>query len=70
MSLHLTPRVLCRFHISMVGVWSLLLIPTVLLWRESIIWVVFMSWYANFVGHVSAWNAARAEESANGSAGS
>ena len=39
-------------------------IPTVLIWRESILWVAFMSLYANFVGHFSGWDAARAEQSA------
>jgi hypothetical protein len=43
-------------------VWALLAIPTLLLWSESILWIAFMSLYANFVGHFSAWDAARAEE--------
>jgi hypothetical protein len=44
------------------GVWGVLLIPT-LLWRESLVWIVAMSWYANFVGQFSAWQASRAEDS-------
>lgn len=43
--------------------WAVLLVPTVVVWRHSIVWVVFMSWYANFVGHWSSFQAARAEES-------
>jgi hypothetical protein len=50
-----------RFHASAMGVWALALIPTVLWWKESILWVAFMSLYANFVGHWSAYQAVRAE---------
>jgi hypothetical protein len=55
-----------RFHIKLnlwgVLVWLVLLPPTILLWRNSVPYVVFMSWYANFVGHISAYIAAKAEE--------
>lgn len=47
-------------------VWAVLAIPTVLWWRESILWVAFMSLYANVAGHWAAYQGARAEE-ANGS---
>lgn len=57
-----SPRSLVHFHLIMMVVWGLLAIPTVLLWKESILWVAFMSLYANFVGHFSGWDAARAEE--------
>lgn len=50
------------FHLVMVFVWTLLIVPTLLLWRESILWVAFMSLYANIVGHFGAYDAARAEE--------
>jgi hypothetical protein len=50
----------------MVIVWGLLGIPTVLFWKQSILWVAFMSLYANVVGHWSAYQAARAEEASNG----
>lgn len=58
-------RHLARFHLVMMVVWSLLLVPTLLWWRESILWVAFMSLYANFVGHFSGWDAARAEDQAS-----
>jgi hypothetical protein len=58
------PRALARFHLVMMVIWALLGIPTVLVWKESILWVAFMSLYANFVGHFSGWDAARAEVSA------
>lgn len=44
--------------------WGILLILTIVWWRESIVWVVFMSWYANFVGHWSGQEAASAGEKA------
>jgi hypothetical protein len=51
-----------KFHFSLMIIWGLLAVPTILFWPESILWVAFMSLYANFVGHFSAWQAARAEE--------
>lgn len=50
----------------MMVIWALALIPTVLWWKESILWVAAMSLYANWVGHFSAFDAARAEESNRG----
>ena len=47
-----------RFHLIMMFVWAALVIPTLLIWRESILWVAFMSLYANFVGHFGAYEAA------------
>ncbi len=58
-----------RFHLTMMFVWALLLIPTVLWWKESILWVATMSLYANFVGHFSAWDAVRAEKKADAANG-
>lgn len=40
-------------HYVLAGVWALLLIPTLLLWKNSVLWVAAMSLYANFVGHLS-----------------
>jgi hypothetical protein len=42
-------------------VWILLIVPTLLWWKESILWVALMSIWANIVGHFSAWIAARSE---------
>jgi hypothetical protein len=62
------------FHLGASIVWALLLIPTLLLWKSSILWIASMSLYANFVGHWSAYQAAAAEkrtkEQANGNNGS
>jgi hypothetical protein len=57
------PRSLIRFHFVMMIVWAALLPPTIIWWKESILWVAGMSLYANFVGHFSGWDAARAEKS-------
>jgi hypothetical protein len=51
-------------HYVLAGVWALLLIPTLLLWKSSVLWVSAMSLYANFVGHLSAAKASRAEQEA------
>jgi hypothetical protein len=50
-----------RLHGWLTIVWAAAVIPTVLWWRESILWIGLISCYANFVGHWSAWQAARAE---------
>lgn len=53
-----------HFHLAMMLVWAALVIPTLLIWRDSILWIAFMSLYANFVGHFSAWQGSRAEKAA------
>lgn len=53
-----------RFHLAAAGIWAVLLVPTLLWWRESIFWVAAMSLYANLVGHLSAYQGARAEREA------
>lgn len=53
-----------KAHLALAGVWAALAVPTVLFWKESILWVAFMSLYANFVGHFSAYEAAKAKEQA------
>lgn len=56
---------LVKFHFVMMCVWVLLLIPTLIWWKQSILWVAAMSLYANFVGHFSAWDAAMAARAAS-----
>lgn len=62
----MNPRTSLWVHRIMAVVWALLAIPTLLWWRESILWVAFMSLYANFVGHASAAEAAEAKLEARG----
>ena len=42
-------------------VWAILIVPTVLLWSNSITWVALMSVWANFAAHFSAFQASRTE---------
>ncbi|MFG2359383.1 hypothetical protein [Streptomyces sp. NPDC048521] len=53
-----------RLHMVLFFAWVALLPPTLLWWRNSIAYVVLMSWYAIAIGHVSSWQASRAEEEA------
>jgi len=53
-----------RIHTLMAVVWSLAVIPTLLWWRDSVLWVAFMSLYANIAAHWSAREGARAEREA------
>jgi len=46
----------------MMGVWAAALLPTLIWWKESILWVAFMSLYANFATHWSSYQGARAEK--------
>lgn len=59
-----TPRRVAVAHYALAGVWALLLIPTLMFWKNSVLWVAAMSLYANFVGHLSAAKASRAEQEA------
>jgi hypothetical protein len=49
-------------HAALTVVWLILAVPAVLYWRDSVPFLVFVSVYANFVGHWSSWQAARAED--------
>jgi hypothetical protein len=50
-----------RFHLVAMVAWALLAVPMCLWWRDSVFFVALISVYANFIGHWSAWQAARAE---------
>ena len=58
----ITPRQLRKFNLIATFVWVLLILPTLLWWKESILWVGLMSIWANVVGHFGAYISARAEE--------
>ncbi|NUT04710.1 MAG: hypothetical protein HOV76_14620 [Hamadaea sp.] len=55
-----------RLHAALMVLWALLVVPTLLFWTHSVPFLVFVSLYANFVGHFSSWQAARSEESPGG----
>lgn len=63
----LQARHLRHLHAILTLLWALLAVPTVMWWRNSVAWVAAMSLYANVAGHWAAWQAARAEEHADGS---
>jgi hypothetical protein len=52
-------------HALLTIVWILLVVPTMVWWRQSIFWVSLMSIYAIIVSHWTAWQAARAEVAAS-----
>jgi hypothetical protein len=53
--------IMARLHLCLAVVWALLAIPTLLWWHDSVLWVALVSLYANAVGHLAAFQAARAE---------
>lgn len=48
-------------HLALTGVWAGLITPTLLWWRESVLWVALMSLWANVASHFAAWQTASAE---------
>jgi hypothetical protein len=56
-----SPRVLRRIHGVLTLVWMALIVPTLIWWRESVLWVALMSIWANIASHWAAWQASRAE---------
>ena len=56
-----SPKTWVWIHGSLVVVWILLIFPSVLLWRESIVWLVIMSAWANVAGSVASLQSARAD---------
>ncbi len=49
-------------HRGLAAMWVLLAIPGVLWWADSILFVILVSLYANFVGEISASEAADDQE--------
>lgn len=52
-----------HFHAAMTLVWAASVIPTLLWWRNSVLWIALLSVWANMAAHFGAWQGARAEES-------
>lgn len=50
-------------HLALAATWALLIIPTVIWWKDSILWVAGCSLYANVIAHLAAYAGARAEDS-------
>ncbi len=56
-----SPLLWSRVHLALTGLWIVLILPTMLWWRESVLWVALMSLWANIASHFAAWQASRAE---------
>lgn len=52
-------------HYGLTLVWIALIVPTLLWWRTSVLWVALMSLWANIASHWSAAQGARAELAAS-----
>ncbi len=49
-------------HMMWAGVWAILVIPSMLWWYESILWVILVSLWANIYTCLSAYEGAKAKE--------
>jgi hypothetical protein len=57
-------RYLRRFHAVATIVWLLLAIPSLIWWKDSLLWIILLSVWANVASHFGAWQGARAEDAA------
>lgn len=62
--MNISPKMIKRCHLFAAVVWCGLAIPSVLWWKNSVLWVILISIYANIVGHLSGYTAERADEAA------
>ncbi|WP_323102998.1 hypothetical protein [Klebsiella quasipneumoniae] len=60
----LTPVFIKRCHLVAAVMWVGLAIPSLIWWKDSVLWVILISIYANIVGHSSGYSAARADQAA------
>ena len=60
----LTPVFIKRCHLVAAVMWVGLAIPSLIWWKDSVLWVILISVYANIVGHLSGYSAARADQAA------
>ncbi len=60
----ITPKQIKKLHLGAAIAWVVLAIPSVIWWKNSVLWVIIISIYANIVGHLSGYTAARADEAA------
>lgn len=60
----LTPALIKRCHLVAAVMWVILAIPSLIWWKNSVLWVILISIYANIVGHLSGYSAARAYQAA------
>lgn len=48
-------------HVALSLTWVALIVPTLLWWRDSVLWVALMSLWANIASHAAAAQAAHVE---------
>ncbi|HCA5641744.1 hypothetical protein [Klebsiella pneumoniae] len=60
----LTPVFIKRCHLVAAVMWVGLAIPSLIWWKDSVLWVILISIYANIVGHLSGYSAERADQAA------
>ncbi|HHC1009989.1 TPA: hypothetical protein ACN7UL_001468 [Klebsiella pneumoniae] len=60
----LTPVFIKRCHLVAAVMWVGLAIPSLIWWKDSVLWVILIIIYANIVGHLSGYSAARADQAA------
>lgn len=60
----LTPVFIKRCHLVAAVMWVGLAIPSLIWWKDSVLWVILISIYANIVGHLAGYSAARADQAA------
>lgn len=58
----MSPKTGRRVHLVAMVLWVVVGLPVSYVLRESIAWLVFLSVYAIFVGHMSGWSAERPSE--------
>lgn len=47
-----------RVHLILAAVWLTMILPTLIWWKESVLWIGLMSCYALFAAHVASYQAA------------
>jgi len=52
----ISPRTIKRCHLTAAIIWFILAIPSVIWWKNSVLWVIIISIYANIVGHLSGYS--------------
>ena len=56
-----TPKTWARVHLALTFLWIAAIVPTLIWWRDSVLWVAMMSLWANIASHAAAWQASRTE---------
>jgi hypothetical protein len=55
------PSFWARTHATLTVIWVLLIPPSILLWRDSVPYLVLISVWANVAGSAASWQAAKAD---------